>query len=136
MIALAATAACALARRRDRPVPFCHDRKEAKTHGEGGILSGADPAGRTVLLVDDVLTAGTSARRAVDLLRAAGARPVGLVVALDRCEEDPGGGAVRARLIRETGLAVCAIADRDMLAARLAQDPRYQEQARILLGRA
>lgn len=135
-IALAAATASVLARRLARPVPFCHDRKEAKDHGEGGILSGADPGRRKVLLVDDVLTAGTSALHAVSLLRAVGAQPVGLVVALDRCEADGDGALARTRLSRDTGLAVHAIADRPMLAARLAEYPEYREQARILLNPA
>lgn len=131
-IPLAAAVAAVLAPRLERPIPFCHDRKEAKDHGEGGLLSGADPAGRTVLLIDDVLTAGTSARRAVHLLRAAGARPVGLVVALDRRMQDVGGEYTRTRLARETHLAIHAVADRDELAARLAQRSEYREQARLL----
>lgn len=132
-IALVAATASVLARRLARPVPFCHDRKEAKDHGEGGILSGADPTGHTVLLVDDVLTAGTSAQRAVCLLRAVGAQPVGLVVALDRCEESDDGTLARTKLSQDTGMAVHAIADRQMLAVRLAKHQEYRDQARILL---
>src|SRR5690606_3901448 len=75
-----------------RTVPFCFDRKEAKDHGEGGMTFGAPLAGR-VLIVDDVVTAGTSVNHSVGLIRAAGAVPAGVVVALDRQEKGPDGGA-------------------------------------------
>lgn len=65
--------------------PFCFNRKEAKDHGEGGMLVGAPLQGR-VLIVDDVISAGTSIRESVDLIKAAGAAPSGVVIALDRME--------------------------------------------------
>lgn len=72
-----------------RNVPFAFNRKEAKDHGEGGMVVGAALAGR-VLIVDDVISAGTSVRESVDLIRAAGAEPAGVVIALDRMERGTG----------------------------------------------
>ena len=83
-IPLAAAVAVELARL-GRNVPFAYNRKEAKDHGEGGVLVGAPVAGR-VLIVDDVISAGTSVRESVRLLQAAGARPCGVLIALDRQE--------------------------------------------------
>jgi orotate phosphoribosyltransferase len=83
-IPLGATVAAELARR-GRNVPFAYNRKEAKDHGEGGNIVGAPLRGRT-LIIDDVMTAGTAIRESVDLIRAAGATPVGVVIALDRQE--------------------------------------------------
>ena len=84
-ITLASAVAVALARL-GRNVPFAYNRKEAKDHGEGGVLVGAPVAGR-VLIVDDVISAGTSVRESILLLQAAGARPCGVLIALDRQEK-------------------------------------------------
>ncbi len=84
-IPLATSAAIALAARHGRNVGVAFNRKEAKLHGEGGSLIGAPLAGR-VLIVDDVITAGTAIRESVDVIRAAGATPAGVVLALDRQE--------------------------------------------------
>ncbi len=72
-----------------RNVPFCYNRKETKDHGEGGTLVGAPLHGQ-VLIVDDVISAGTSVRESVELIRAAGATPAGVVIALDRQEKGSG----------------------------------------------
>jgi orotate phosphoribosyltransferase len=84
-ITLASAVAVELARL-GRNVPFAYNRKEAKDHGEGGVLVGAPVAGR-VLIIDDVISAGTSVRESVRLLQAAGARPCGVLIALDRQEK-------------------------------------------------
>lgn len=84
-IPLVATTAIALAEWYQHDVPFCFNRKEAKTHGEGGILIGAPLAGR-VLLIDDVITAGTAINESVQMIQAHGAQLAGIVVALDRQE--------------------------------------------------
>jgi orotate phosphoribosyltransferase len=83
-ITLASSVAVELARL-GRNVPFAYNRKEAKDHGEGGLLVGAPVAGR-VLIIDDVISAGTSVRESVKLLQATGARPCGVLIALDRQE--------------------------------------------------
>jgi orotate phosphoribosyltransferase len=87
-IPLVTATAVALAEMR-RNVPICFNRKEAKDHGEGGSTIGAPLAGR-VLIVDDVISAGTSVRESVELIRAAGAVPCGVVIALDRMERGLG----------------------------------------------
>jgi orotate phosphoribosyltransferase len=74
-------------------VPFAFNRKEAKDHGEGGVIVGSPLAGR-VVIVDDVITAGTSVRESVDLIRAAGAVPAGVLIALDRMERSGADGAL------------------------------------------
>ena len=84
-IALAAAVAIELARL-GRNVPFAYNRKEAKDHGEGGALVGAPLAGR-VVIVDDVISAGTSVRESIGIINAAGATPVGVAIALDRQEK-------------------------------------------------
>lgn len=88
-IPLATATAIALSNRHGRSVPVAFNRKEAKSHGEGGSLIGAPLTGR-VLIVDDVITAGTAIRESIDIIRAAGATPAGVVLALDRQERGQG----------------------------------------------
>lgn len=88
-IPLVASTAVALSDRHGRNVPWSFNRKEAKDHGEGGSIVGAPLRGR-VLIVDDVITAGTAIREAADIIRGAGAEPVGVVLALDRQERGQG----------------------------------------------
>jgi orotate phosphoribosyltransferase len=89
-ITLAAAVAVELARR-GRNVPFAYNRKEAKDHGEGGSLVGAPVRGR-VLIIDDVISAGTSVRESIAMIQAAGATPCGVLIALDRQERGSEGG--------------------------------------------
>jgi orotate phosphoribosyltransferase len=113
-IPLAAAVAIALAES-GRDVPYAYNRKEAKDHGEGGLLVGTPPKGR-VVIVDDVLTAGTAMRESVQLLRAAGANPVAAVIALDRQETGPAGASAVAEMEREGGLRMIALVNvREML---------------------
>ncbi|HKX98425.1 MAG TPA: orotate phosphoribosyltransferase [Steroidobacteraceae bacterium] len=88
-IPLATATAVAFAEHHRRNVPFAYNRKEAKAHGEGGTLVGAPLEGR-VLIVDDVLTAGTAVRESLSLIKSAGATPAGVVLALDRQERGQG----------------------------------------------
>jgi orotate phosphoribosyltransferase len=88
-IPLVTTTAAALAERHARNVPFAFNRKEAKDHGEGGTIVGGPLQGR-VLIVDDVITAGTAIRESVDIIQAAGATPAGVLLALDRQERASG----------------------------------------------
>ncbi len=88
-IPLATATAVALATQHRRNAPVAFNRKEAKSHGEAGSLIGAPLAGR-VLIVDDVITAGTAIRASISLIRAAGAEPAGVIVALDRQERGEG----------------------------------------------
>ena len=102
-------------------VPFAYNRKEAKDHGEGGALVGAPLAGR-VVVVDDVITAGTSVRESVDLIRRAGATPAGVLIAIDRMERAGTEDAMSAHsAVQEVeklyGMPVFAIANlNDLLA--------------------
>ena len=84
-IPLAAATAIALADQHQRDVPYCFNRKEAKDHGEAGMLVGAPLQGK-VLIIDDVITAGTAIREAIAIIDQAGARPCGVIIALDRQE--------------------------------------------------
>jgi orotate phosphoribosyltransferase len=111
-IPLATTMACALATRHGRDVPVAFNRKEAKDHGEGGTLIGAPLAGR-VLIVDDVISAGTSVRESVDLIRGAGATPAGVVIAVDRQERGTGERSAADEVREALGLPVVAIATLD-----------------------
>ncbi len=88
-IPLVTITAAALAERHARNVPFAFNRKEAKEHGEGGKIVGAPLQGR-VLIVDDVITAGTAIRESIDIIRGAGATPAGVLLALDRQERASG----------------------------------------------
>jgi orotate phosphoribosyltransferase len=112
-IPLAAAVAIELARA-GRNVPYAYNRKEAKDHGEGGTLVGAPVKGR-VLIVDDVMSAGTAARESIALIQAAGATPQAVAIALDRQEKATEGGHdvpwSAVQYVREKlGLQVCAIA--------------------------
>ncbi|MAY25535.1 MAG: orotate phosphoribosyltransferase [Polycyclovorans sp.] len=125
-IPLAAAVAIALAEQ-GRDVPFAYNRKEAKAHGEGGTLVGPDLSGKRVVLVDDVLTAGTALREAVGILRAAGARPVAALIALDRQEQGPvpGQSAVEA-MTADTGVPVLSLVNVDQVLDFLAQDAGHE----------
>ncbi len=108
-IVLAAVTAAALADHHGRDLPFAYNRKEAKDHGEGGSLVGAPLKGR-VLIVDDVITAGTAIRESLALIRAAGATPAGVLIALDREERGQGTLSATQELSAEHGLPTFAIA--------------------------
>ena len=107
-IPLAAATAIALASGHGRDAPWAYNRKEAKDHGEGGLLVGAPLAGR-VLIVDDVITAGTAVRESLGLIRAEGAEVAGVLVALDRQERGQGELSATQELARERGVPVFAI---------------------------
>jgi orotate phosphoribosyltransferase len=107
-IALAAATAVELARL-GRDAPFAYNRKEAKDHGEGGVVVGRKLAGR-VLIIDDVISAGTSVRESVGLIRAAGATPVGVAIALDRMEKGTGTLSAVEEVNRDYGVPVISIA--------------------------
>lgn len=112
-IPLAAGTAIALAEQ-GRNVPYCYNRKEAKDHGEGGTTVGAALQGR-VLIIDDVISAGTSVRESIELIRAAGAEPCGVVIALDRMERGQGELSAVQEVQRNYGIPVVSIATLDDL---------------------
>jgi orotate phosphoribosyltransferase len=107
--------------------PFSFNRKEAKDHGEGGNIIGAPLAGR-VLIVDDVISAGTSVRESVEIIRAAGATPCGVVIALDRMERGTGTTSALSavqEVEQDYGLPVAAVATLDDLMVFLKQRPDF-----------
>ncbi len=113
-IPLVAAISIALARAGNN-YPFAFNRKEAKDHGEGGTIVGAPLQGR-VLIVDDVISAGTSVRESVELIRAAGATPAGVLIALDRQERGQGELSAVQEVQRDYGIPVLAVAGlRDLL---------------------
>ncbi|RTL56544.1 MAG: orotate phosphoribosyltransferase [Rhodocyclaceae bacterium] len=99
-----------------RNVPFAYNRKEAKDHGEGGTLVGAPLTGR-VLIVDDVISAGTSVRESVELIRGAGAIPAGVLIALDRQEKGTGALSAVQEVQQSYAMPVVAVANlKDLIA--------------------
>lgn len=117
-ITLAAATAIGLAQK-GHNVPFCYNRKEAKDHGEGGTIVGAPLAGR-VVIVDDVITDGAAKRESIELIRAAGAVPVAVLIALDRKERGRGSTPAVQELEAQFGVPVVAIATLDDVMAFIA----------------
>jgi len=122
-IPLVATIAVALANQGTN-YPFAYNRKEAKDHGEGGTIVGAPLAGR-VLIVDDVISAGTSVRESVEMIRAAGATPAGVLIALDRMERGTGDLSAVQEVQRDYGIPVIAVANLNDLLAYLQHRPDF-----------
>ncbi|PKO24481.1 MAG: orotate phosphoribosyltransferase [Betaproteobacteria bacterium HGW-Betaproteobacteria-8] len=120
-ITLAASIAIALARQ-GRNLPYAYNRKEAKDHGEGGTVVGAPLRGR-VLIVDDVISAGTSVRESVDIITAAGAIPAGVAIAIDRQEKGLGELSAVQEVERQNKLPVCSIANLGGLIKYLQNQP-------------
>ena len=140
-IPLATALACEYARR-GRDLPLAFNRKEAKAHGEGGSLIGASLANRRVLIVDDVITAGTAIREALGIIAAAGGTVAGIVIALDR-QEVAGGAKLPADAPRrsaaetvahEQGLPMIAVAGLDDLLAFAGAHSQLQDQRERLLA--
>jgi orotate phosphoribosyltransferase len=113
-IPLAVATAVAFSERHRRNVPIAYNRKEAKAHGEGGNLIGAPLEGQ-VLIVDDVLTAGTAVRESIGIIKAAGARPAGVVLALDRQERGQGTLSAVQEIRSAYGIPVIRIVTLDHL---------------------
>jgi len=107
-IPLAATTAVALYDQHQRNVPYCFNRKEAKDHGEGGNIVGAPLSGR-ILIIDDVITAGTAIGEAMEIIDAAGATACGVVIALDRQEKGKGELSAIQEVEKNYGLKVASI---------------------------
>ena len=130
-IPLATTVAIALARR-GRDVPLAFNRKEAKQHGEGGQLIGAPLQGR-VLIVDDVITAGTAIRESLTLIRDSGAEVAGVLVALYRQERGQGELSAVQELAKDAGIDVTAVANLgDLLAFSRDDADSIQHHERLL----
>jgi len=117
-IPLATTTSVALAEHHGRDVPFAYNRKEAKNHGEGGIMVGAPLQGR-VLIIDDVITAGTAVREVIAMIAEAGAELAGVAVGLNRQERGAGALSAIQELEQAYGAPVMSIIDMDHIIAYL-----------------
>ena len=122
-IPLVAAITMALAQR-GQNFPFAFNRKETKDHGEGGNIVGAPLKGR-VLIVDDVISAGTSVRESVEIIRAAGATPAGVLIALDRQERGQGELSAVQEVQRDYGIPVIAVAGLNDLLAYIEHHPEF-----------
>ncbi|OZA14675.1 MAG: orotate phosphoribosyltransferase [Hydrogenophilales bacterium 17-62-8] len=129
-IPLAASIVVALAGQ-GKNVPFAFNRKEAKDHGEGGTVVGAALQGR-VLIVDDVISAGTSVRESVELIRHSGAEPAGVVIALDRMERGTGTQSAVQEVREQFGIPVVAVVTLDNLLEFLERDANRQAELRAV----
>jgi len=125
-IPLAALTAAALADNHGLDVPYCFNRKEAKAHGEGGNIVGATISDK-VLIVDDVITAGTAIREAFDIIRAAGGQPAGVLLALDRQEKGTSALSAVQEVEETMGIPVSSIVRLEDLIAHLAKAPDNTE---------
>jgi orotate phosphoribosyltransferase len=126
-IPLVVLASAALATQHDEDYPFAFNRKEAKDHGEGGSLIGAPLTGR-VLIVDDVITAGTAVREVLDIVRAAGATPAGVLVALDREEVAPKARVSAVQQLKdELGVPIRSIVTLTDLIDHLEEDKEFEQ---------
>jgi len=121
-IALVVATVVALSAEHGRSVPYAFNRKEAKNHGEGGRIVGAPLQGR-VLIVDDVITAGTAVRESLEIIRAAGAQPAGVVLALDRQERGQGAASAVQELEQQQGLQCVSIVTLSDLIEALSRPP-------------
>ena len=117
-IPLAALTAAALADQHGRNVPYCFNRKEAKAHGEGGAIVGSSVS-KQVLIVDDVITAGTAIREAIDIIGAAGGAVSGVLLALDRQEKGTGELSAVQEVHQASGIPVFSIIELADLIAHL-----------------
>jgi len=125
-IPLVALAAAALAEHQDIDVPYAFNRKEAKDHGEGGSIVGAPIEGR-VLILDDVITAGTAIREAIEIIRAAGGEPAGIVIALDRQERGEREQSAVQEVRQQLGLPVSSIIRLEDLVEHLETSEEFGE---------
>lgn len=132
-IPLATLAAASLAEQHDIDVPYSFNRKEAKAHGEGGNIVGSQLAGK-VLIVDDVITAGTAVREAYQIISAAGASIAGLVISLDRQERGQGPYSAVQELKQSLDIPVISIVQLDDLIITLEESSEYEEYLEPVLS--
>lgn len=125
-IPLAATTAVALAEHHQRDMPWCFNRKEAKAHGEGGTLVGAPLAGN-VVIVDDVITAGTAIREVMQIIKAQGAQAAGVLIALDRQERGTGELSAIQEVERDFNMPVISIVSLTQVLQFLAESPELKQ---------
>lgn len=130
-IPLATAVAIALDQEHGRSVGVAFNRKEAKTHGEAGTLIGAPMQGN-IVIVDDVITAGTAIRESVALIEAAGARPAAVIVALDRQEKGPHGKSAIQEVEQAYNMPVFSIAKLENLLEFTRSEPNFADQLELL----
>lgn len=130
-IPLVVSTAIALANNYNRDIPVAFNRKEQKDHGEGGWLVGAPLHGR-VVIVDDVITAGTAVRESIELIRSSGAVPAGVIIALDRQEAGPDGAIAIDELKESYQIPIVSIAQLDDLVAYLEEKSQIAEALRSI----
>jgi orotate phosphoribosyltransferase len=123
-IPLVVLTAAALVEHNDIDLPFCFNRKEVKAHGEGGALVGAPISGR-VLILDDVITAGTAIREAIGIIQEAGGQPAGILIALDRQERGQGELSAVQEVQESFGIPVASILKLDDLVDHLETNEEY-----------
>ena len=126
-IPLGTATAVALAEHHDRNLPFCFNRTEAKTHAEGGSIVGAPLNGR-ILIIDDVITAGTAIRESMDIIHTAGAKPAGVIIALDRQERGKGELSAIQEVEQNFDIPVVSIIKLENLIAYLEKQTGKEEQ--------
>ncbi|HEU4709650.1 MAG TPA: orotate phosphoribosyltransferase [Methylophilaceae bacterium] len=129
-IPLVASIAIAFARQ-GRNIPFAFNRKEAKDHGEGGTIVGAPLKGK-VLIIDDVISAGTSVRESVELIRAQGAKPCGVAIAIDRQERGLSELSAVQEVEKNIGIPVCSIAKLGNLIVYLHNQPELAQNLKAI----
>ncbi len=125
-IPLAATTAVALAEHHQRDLPWCFNRKEAKAHGEGGTLVGAPLAGN-VLIIDDVITAGTAIREVMQIIQGQSATAAGVLIALNRQERGKGELSAIQEVERDFGIPVVSIVSLEQVLEYLAEDAELKK---------
>ena len=125
-IPLAAATAVALADHHNLDLPWCFNRKEAKAHGEGGSLVGAPLTGN-VLIIDDVITAGTAIREVMQIIQAQGANAAGVLIALNRQERGNGELSAIQEVERDFGIPVVSIVSLNQVLEFLADDPQLKQ---------
>ena len=132
-IPLAAATCIALADHHNRDLPFAFNRKEAKDHGEGGIIVGAPLKGR-VLVIDDVISAGTSVRESVQIINAHSAHLAGVVIALDRQERGQGDLSAIQEVEKTFGINVVSIINLENMITYLSQKPDMTKSLEMILA--
>jgi orotate phosphoribosyltransferase len=125
-ITLAAATSIALAEQHDMDVPYCFNRKEAKSHGEGGTIVGAPLEGK-VLIIDDVITAGTAIREVMSMVEQAGAKAAGVVIGVDRKERGNGQSSAIQEVEQQFEIPVVSIIDIDDILTYLEAKADMQE---------
>ena len=135
-IPLVTVTAASMAERHGRDLRFAYNRKEAKDHGEGGSIVGTPLSGR-VLIIDDVITAGTAIRESIEIIKQAGATPAGVLLALDRQERAPDSQLSAVQEVRETyGIPVLAVISLQDLMTHMAAPGREADLGKMQSYRA